>query len=50
VSAYAPLQEQLDRVLGRKLKERGDEFRPAAHYIEKWGYAVDANGTVRYEP
>lgn len=35
---HAPLLRQLDEVLFRKLAERGDEFKPAAYYLEKWGY------------
>ncbi len=44
------LQEQLDQRLRTKLRETGDAFRPAADYIQKWGYTVDANGTVPYTP
>jgi arylsulfatase A-like enzyme len=49
-AATAELQGELDAVLKRKLKERKDEFRPAAEYIAKWGYEVDANGTVPIKP
>ncbi len=48
--AQAELQARLDAQLQRKLRERGDEFRPAADYIAKWGYQVDANGTVPIKP
>ena len=48
--AQADLQAKLDALLQRKLRERGDEFRPAADYIAKWGYQVDANGTVPIKP
>jgi len=44
----AKLQTKLEGTLTRKLKEQGDEFLPAADYIKKWGYQVDANGTVPY--
>jgi arylsulfatase A-like enzyme len=47
---HAPLQARLDALLLRKLREAGDEFRPAGDYITKWGYRVDATGTVRYTP
>ena len=39
----------LDETLFRKLEERGDEFRPGMEYVERWGYRVDATGTVPYE-
>ena len=46
----AELQARLDALLQRKLRERGDEFRPAADYTATWGYEVDANGTVPIKP
>jgi arylsulfatase A-like enzyme len=46
--AHAKLQHKLDDWLGRKLKDRHDEFLPGADYIKRWGYTVDANGTVPY--
>ncbi|NQT51046.1 DUF4976 domain-containing protein, partial [bacterium] len=46
----AQLQAQLDATLGRLLAETNDDFRPAEHYIEKWGYRVDETGTVPYAP
>ncbi|MDR3406073.1 MAG: sulfatase [Chthoniobacter sp.] len=47
---HAALQAELDATLKRKLKERGDEFLPADAYIKKWGWEVDANGTVPIHP
>ena len=44
----AKSQAELDATLNRKLKEQGDEFLPAADYIKKWGWTVDANGTAPY--
>ncbi len=44
----AELQAQLDAALGRLLAETRDDFLPAEHYTEKWGYPVDDNGTVPY--
>jgi arylsulfatase A-like enzyme len=44
----ARLQAELETTLARKLKEQGDEFLPAADYLKKWGYRVDANGTAPY--
>ncbi len=49
-TAYASLQAELDALLTRKLHATHDDFQPAAAYITKWGYKVDATGTVRYEP
>jgi arylsulfatase A-like enzyme len=46
---FAKLQAELDATLKRKLKEQGDEFLPAADYIRKWGYKVNANGTADYK-
>ena len=37
-------------MLTTKLTETSDEFRPADHYINLWGYPVDENGTVPYGP
>jgi hypothetical protein len=47
---YARLQAGLDALLARKLKERHDAFLPGEAYVKKWGYQVDANGTVPYSP
>jgi arylsulfatase A-like enzyme len=46
----ATVQAELEAHLARKLKETGDEFLPAGEYIRKWGYKVNANGTVPYTP
>jgi arylsulfatase A-like enzyme len=46
---HSALQLELEAILSRKLKERGDEFLPAEDYIRKWGYRVNANGTVPYK-
>jgi arylsulfatase A-like enzyme len=50
VPAQAALQSEMDALLKRKLKERGDEFRPGAEYIARWAYKVNANGTVPNTP
>ncbi len=42
------LQKRLDAMLAGKLKETGDDFLPGTKYIEKWGYKVNARGTVGY--
>jgi arylsulfatase A-like enzyme len=45
---HAKLQADLDALLKRKLTEQHDEFLPGEAYITKWGYKVDAKGTVPY--
>ncbi|MCE9519141.1 MAG: sulfatase [Verrucomicrobia bacterium] len=45
----AKLQGDLDALLMKKLKERGDEFKPGPYYIAKWNYKVDASGTAPYK-
>ena len=45
---HAKLQAELDARLKQKLAEARDEFRPGADYIAKWGYKVDASGTMPY--
>lgn len=49
-SEHAALQDDLDARLRRKLRDAHDDFQPAAVYIQKHGYQVDATGTVRYAP
>ena len=49
-SGKAGLQKELDTMLGRKLKSIGNEFLTKDAYIRKWGFAVDAEGTVPYDP
>jgi len=44
----APLQAELDATLARKLAATHDEFLPGETYIRRWGYKVDATGTVPY--
>jgi len=43
-----PLLEELDKKLRGKLNERKDEFLPGDEYIKKWGYKVNASGTIPY--
>ena len=47
---YSEKQAQLDAWLKRKLKKVGDRFEPAASYIKRWGYKIDATGAVPYDP
>ena len=46
---HAELQARLEAQLQRKLADAHDDFRPGHEYIAKWGYQVDANGTVPYK-
>jgi len=48
--AFAATARDLDRRLQAELKKIGDDFRPARHYIERWGYEVDRGGTIPYRP
>ena len=48
--AFDSLQKKLDFILKQKLVHAHDTFHPAEHYISKWGYTVDENGTVPYAP
>jgi len=42
------LQNEMEIVLQRILRERSDEFLPGDEYVKRWGYEVDESGTVRY--
>jgi arylsulfatase A-like enzyme len=43
---HAELQCELDARLDRMLAQAGDEFLPGEKYLERWGYEVDATGTM----
>ncbi|MBN1673521.1 MAG: sulfatase [Kiritimatiellae bacterium] len=45
---HARVQAQLDARLHRRLKAVADDFLPGTEYVRRWGYAVDATGTVPY--
>jgi arylsulfatase A-like enzyme len=45
----AALLARLDAQLRARLAATKDEFRPGADYIARWGYTVDAKGTVSYK-
>jgi len=47
---HGALQERLDRQLKEKLAAQGDAFLPGPEYVAKWGYKVNAMGTVPYAP
>ncbi len=42
------LRERLDAILWDILRAQEDEFLPGEHYIRRWGYVTDDNGTVPY--
>ncbi|MBI2432653.1 MAG: sulfatase [Candidatus Hydrogenedentes bacterium] len=42
-------QTRLDMDLKTLLRELGDEFLPGDEYLRRWGYKVDATGTVPYK-
>ena len=46
---YADLVAQLDRRLQEQLDRMGDPFRPAAYYVQHWGYELGAHGSVPYD-
>jgi len=46
--SLSDLRGELDAVLDRKLEAAKDKFLPGMHYINKWEYAVNENGTVPY--
>ena len=43
-----PVREHLQKILDRKMEERGDEFLSAREYLEMWNYDYDETGTVPY--
>lgn len=47
---HAALQARLDDQLKQKLAAQHDEFLPGPAYIAKWGYKVNALGTMNYTP
>jgi arylsulfatase A-like enzyme len=47
---YAELQKELNERLNSLLEKVGDDFRPAASYIEEWGFEVDPErGHIPYK-
>lgn len=47
---FMPVQRDLDALLAGMLAEMGDEFLPGSAYVERWGYTVDASGTMPFSP
>ena len=48
--ASAALGQELDKRLQARLKAVHDDFRPAAFYVEKFGFDVRPYGSVPYAP
>ena len=48
--AHKDLQTEMEARLQHQLHANGDDFLPGAEYIAKWGWKVDARGTVPYTP
>jgi len=49
-AAHAALQQQLDAKLQAALQRIGDDFRPAAEYVKRWGYDLAPHGSISYKP
>ncbi len=47
-SAPTKLENDLDKILKRKLRQAHDEFLPGDSYIKRWGYETNASGAVPY--
>ena len=45
---HQDLLDELDATLTRRLAAADDPFLPGPAYLERWGYQVDARGTVPY--
>lgn len=46
---FADVQKQLDEQLMQELHRIHDDFRPAASYLDEWGYEVQENGHIAYK-
>ena len=47
---HRDVQERLEKLLARMLRDRNDSFERGEVYIKKFGYEVDATGTVPVRP
>ena len=47
---FAAQSLDLDERLAAELRKIGDDFRPARHYTETWGYQVSREGVISYGP
>lgn len=48
--AHAALAQEMDQRLQAALKVAHDDFRPAAYYVQKFGYELAPHGSVAYTP
>ena len=44
---FKELQDQMEKLLQKKLAERKDEFLPANDYMTRWNYLYDRNDSIR---
>ena len=49
LSEFTAIQKQMDKLLMQELQRINDDFRPAASYLEQWGYEVQENGHIAYQ-
>ena len=49
LAEFAEIQNHLDKQLMNELQRINDDFRPAASYLEEWGYEVQENGHIAYQ-
>ncbi len=47
---FATLRDELDAQLQAELKRIGDDFRPAKHYVELWGFELARHGSISFAP
>ncbi|MGF1483986.1 MAG: sulfatase [Opitutales bacterium] len=47
--ALADFQASLAARLRERLRENADDFRSGLEYVQQWGYAVDASGTIPFQ-
>jgi arylsulfatase A-like enzyme len=50
VPEFEPVRQDLDARLRAEPAKVGDDFKPAAVYLQKWGYHVDARGAIPHAP
>jgi arylsulfatase A-like enzyme len=47
---YAAVRQDMERRLQTELQRIGDDFRPAQHYLDMWGYEIAKHGSISYAP
>lgn len=45
---FSDLVGSMDKKLQEKLREIGDDFRPAQSYVDEWGLVLEPGGTISY--